>query len=379
MSLSDESPLHDFPDRAIRKLLENPANLRDLIAAVLPDLVDRFDFSRREIVPRTFLLDDWRRRESDMLFRLPFLSADELPAALVCLLIEHQSKPEPPMPLRVLVYAALYWEQEWKAWEVRREDREPLRLTPIIPIVFHTGPTPWRTSRTLADLIGGPVEVRVYAPEWSPLFLDVAEHSAEEWLRSAGEWMAAMAVVRAERAEEEAFRAVFASVLGRLEGLSEQEQVRWHDLLWFVLSWALRRRPSRERDEIFAAAEGSQAAVSHQEEIRRMSETIVETWEQEMFNREQELSNKQQELLNRQQELLNRQQELLNRQQELFNSGQLNAYRENLRLLLEGRFGPLPEGLLQQIEAIDDLERLRGLFSQALSIASLAELLDLES
>ena len=43
-----EPPLHDFPDRAIRKLLENPGNLRDPIAAVVPDLVERFDFGRLE-------------------------------------------------------------------------------------------------------------------------------------------------------------------------------------------------------------------------------------------------------------------------------------------------------------------------------------------
>ena len=36
MSLFDEPLLHDFPDRAIRKLLEDPRNLRDLLRAVVP-------------------------------------------------------------------------------------------------------------------------------------------------------------------------------------------------------------------------------------------------------------------------------------------------------------------------------------------------------
>jgi hypothetical protein len=49
MSLFDDPPLHDFPDRAIRRLLADPANLRDLLASLLPDLVDRFDFSRLEL------------------------------------------------------------------------------------------------------------------------------------------------------------------------------------------------------------------------------------------------------------------------------------------------------------------------------------------
>jgi hypothetical protein len=62
MPLFDEPPLHDFPDRAIRRLLEDPHNLRELIADLLPDAVARFDFEHVEPVDRTFLLDDWRRR-----------------------------------------------------------------------------------------------------------------------------------------------------------------------------------------------------------------------------------------------------------------------------------------------------------------------------
>ena len=132
-----DDPLHDFPDRAIRSGLEDRRNLRDLIAEVLPDLVDRFDFERVEPVPITFLLDDWRERESDMLFRLPFRAGEELPPALVCLLIEHQSKADPWMPLRILVYAALYWEREWKAWEAQRPRPAGFRLSPVVPIVVH--------------------------------------------------------------------------------------------------------------------------------------------------------------------------------------------------------------------------------------------------
>src|SRR5437867_2835257 len=64
-----DDPLHDFPDRAFRGLLEEPHNLRDLLADLAPDLAARFDFEQREILPRTFLLDDWRRREADMSFR----------------------------------------------------------------------------------------------------------------------------------------------------------------------------------------------------------------------------------------------------------------------------------------------------------------------
>src|SRR6187397_1069285 len=114
MSFFDDPPLHDFPDRAIRRLLEHPHNLRDLITAVVPDLAAHFDFERVEVLPTRFLLDDWRRRESDLLFRIPY-AADTSAAAdepvLGCVLIEHQSEPDPRMPLRTLLYVVLYWER----------------------------------------------------------------------------------------------------------------------------------------------------------------------------------------------------------------------------------------------------------------------------
>src|SRR5437870_8109245 len=116
MPLFDDPPLHDFPDRAFHLLLQDPSNLQNLLASLLPDLVDRFDFSQLEVVPPTFLTADWRRRESDLLFRLPFRAQADggaLPPVLVCILLEHQTAPDPAMPLRVLLYAVLFWEREW--------------------------------------------------------------------------------------------------------------------------------------------------------------------------------------------------------------------------------------------------------------------------
>src|SRR5438270_14009210 len=87
-----DDPLHDFPDRAFRRLLEEPHNLRDLLADLAPDLAARFDFAQREVLPHTFLLDDWRRREADMFFRLPFHDEPAASPALVCVLLEHQGE-----------------------------------------------------------------------------------------------------------------------------------------------------------------------------------------------------------------------------------------------------------------------------------------------
>src|SRR5262249_16009699 len=162
----------------------------------------------------------WRRRESDLLFRIPYHTAEGDQPALVCVLIEHQSRPDPVMPLRMLLYAVLYWEREWKEWGRQRDLGERLRLSPVVPLIFHTGPTPWKANRELIDLIGGPEAARAFAPRWQPLFWDIAEHSSSELLQATEEWLVALSVVRAERDDESQFRTTLEDALRHVQALS---------------------------------------------------------------------------------------------------------------------------------------------------------------
>ena len=170
MPIADDESLRDFPDRAIRELLRYPQHLRSLLRRVVPELADGFDCDRVRWLDRELPLDDWRRRASDLLCLIPYRIAAPHPTlsagrrgrglgegelqALVCVLTEHQSKPDPLMPLRTLLYAVLFWEREWKTWHDQPTPRATLRLTPVLPIVFHTGPRMWGSNCTLKDLLG---------------------------------------------------------------------------------------------------------------------------------------------------------------------------------------------------------------------------------
>jgi hypothetical protein len=52
----------------------------------------------------------------------------------------------------------------------------------------------------------------------------------------------------------------------------------------------------------------------------------------------------------------------------------LQTRREYLRTLLEERFGPLPEAVVQRINTTDDLERLHKAFRQAIHLPRLDDL-----
>jgi hypothetical protein len=355
MPSQNEYSLHDFPDRAIRHLLENRDNLRELIAEILPHLVDRFDFDRLEPVSREFLMDDWRRRQSDLLFRLPFRKGAEESPVLVCLLVEHQSAPDPRMPLRMLLYAVLYWEREWKQWEQEHPAGEPLRLSPILPIVFHTGRDAWRTNRELADLIEGPEELRPFAPKWPLLFWDLADHTADSLLEGAGDWLRSLALVRAEQDETEQFLAVFERFLKKLDTLADADRMRWHDLVHFGLSWALRRRPAEENQSIKDIALASYEDRFSQAEVEEMIKAF-KSFEDSLFEEGKAEGIAEGKAEGRAEGMV---------------LGAVESLRVALRDVMTDRFGELPPEVLEKIDAIDDVDRLRAAIRQVLRLASL--------
>jgi hypothetical protein len=342
MARAAPGPPHDYPDRAIRDALLYPRNLRALLRDVAPEVADRLDYDRLELVRPAYLLDDWRKRERDLLVRLPFRDGSGR-EVLVCILLEHQSTADPVMPLRLLLYAVLHWEQEWRAHEARHERGEPLRLTPVLPVVLHTGLDAWDTSRRLADLFDVPEELHAWLPEWQMPLWDLPGHTAEELLGSNEPWWQALAVARAEREPPAEFQRVLQEALRRLEPVGLSEEVYWHQLLRLVLYWALYRRPRGEHAALIDAARTSQSQVQLQEEVRTVvNETLGKTWEQELVEKGEA-------------------------------RGVLLGCRRMLRRQLEQRFGTLPQAVLDRIAAAD-LEALDKAGECVSSIASLDEL-----
>ena len=268
--MDDDPPIHDYADRMFRESLQQPDNLREFLREVLPDLADGFDVSQARLLSREYPMDDWRGREADLLFEIPWRSGDIERWALVCVLIEHQGRTDPRMPLRTLLYGVWYWERQFKAWAAIEGERPPLRLTPILPIVMYTAPRPWGSARTLAEMLDEPEAFHAFAPKWEPIFWELSERSADELLDSKGAFLQLLAIVRAEGEEPEEFERVYAESLRHLERVHGTNRVRWYDLLRVALSWSLWRRPDGERERLKTVAEGVQTSEERKREVRTM-------------------------------------------------------------------------------------------------------------
>jgi hypothetical protein len=331
----------------IRNSLRHPEHLRTFLEDAVPALAADFDCARARLLDREFPLDDWRLREADLPFEIPYRHGSEELWAVVCVLIEHQSDTDPLLPLRLLYFAVQYWDRQWRDWEKLRAPRPPLRLRPVLPLVLFTATRPWGSNRTLVDLLGEPTAFHPFAPAWQPLFWNLADRNPDALLASGKEWLQVMAVLRAQEGPGETFETVFREALSRLQSLYGRDHVRWYDLLRIVLSWALYRRPLEERDALLAAAQASQAEAQRQQEVRIMGQTIADALIAEGEARGQARGQAE---------------------------GELRATRRHLRQLLAGKFGPLPESLIQRIESVASLEGLEQALVQVQRLQSVEEL-----
>jgi hypothetical protein len=351
MSEAEQLPLHNFPDHAIRQLLEDHSNLQELLGRIIPRIAAHLDFPRMQPLPRTFWREDWRGRESDLLFRIPYRSGEGEHEVLVVILLEHQSAADPRMPLRILAYAVGYWERQWRDWE-QQASGQSLRLTPIVPVIFHTGSAEWGPRhRHLRELFDAPEELLAFVPDWQPLLWELAGQDPQSLLASAAAWLQALAVVRQEQADLPSFQHTLEQVIPHLLQLRQDQRVRGQELLWFVLSWVLRRRPRSERGSLEQALLAGIQEPTLRQEFQAMSETIEQTWEQWV------------------------QQRIAESQQQAEARGQLLTLRSTLLDLVQERFGLVPEELRQRVNVCEEAERLRTAIRQVWQVPDINQLL----
>jgi hypothetical protein len=348
-----QEPPRDWEDRVIRETLLHPAHLRSFLGQVVPHLAPGFECEQARLLDREFPWENWQRREADLPFEIPYRTAEGEKLALVFVLIEHQSDTDPLIPLRMLSFLVGYWDRQWQQWKSPPQPRPPFRLHMVLPVVLYTGRTPWGSNRALADLFGEPTSFHAFAPVFQPLFWNLADQTPQALVQTGEEWLQMLAVFRGEEEGRAEFEALFREAVHNLAALGDRDVVRWDQLLRTVTTFATSRRPTVERDTLLEVVR--QENPHRVAEIQAMTKTIAEAWMDE--GRAEGLA-----------------EGLAKGRAEGRAEGELQASRRLLQVLLEDAFGPLPEAVVQQIEATTDLQRLQAAVRQARRLQRLEDL-----
>lgn len=162
-------------DAFIRYLMSDLEVARGELRAVLPrEIAEVIDWPTLRAEPGAYVDAELRGLCSDLVFSAGFIDGCGIP---LYMLFEHQSRPDPTMPFRMLRYA-------WLAMETRGKASAGAGvLPPVVGIVFYHGARPWSVSPELRDVIYLPkgFDLGALIPRFRYLLDDVSDPNANDF------------------------------------------------------------------------------------------------------------------------------------------------------------------------------------------------------
>lgn len=153
-------------DASYKLLFSSPEVVRDLVLGFIPDdWLHSLDYSTLEKVPGSYVTDDLRQRSDDVVWRVR-TGGDWV---YLYLLIEFQSTVDHWMPVRVMTYVGLLYQDLIRGGQMILGRTLP----PVLPIVLYNGSSNWTAATDVADLIPrAPGLVAHYLPTLKYLLID---------------------------------------------------------------------------------------------------------------------------------------------------------------------------------------------------------------
>ncbi len=134
----------------------------------------QIDWSTLALVPGSFVDPALKELRTDLLFSATLAGQ----RVLVYVLLEHQSRADPFMPLRLLAYMVRIWEHE------RRERPEAKLLPAILPVVVSHDDARWSAPTSFAELLDAPPElnglIRSHMVDFEMVLDDLTEARDDE-------------------------------------------------------------------------------------------------------------------------------------------------------------------------------------------------------
>ena len=327
--------IEHFPDRSARWLFQDKENVRGLVEIVAGELVELIDFSQLSQINRSFIPDNLREQESDLVFSVPLQSESEADELLIYILIEHQSTVDSTMGFRVLFYMTQIWDSQRREWESDNVPKSQWRFRSILPILFYTGERRWHTPLTLNAIMDIPDMFSRFVPTFDILFLSVKETDESDLTKFDHPLGWLLTVLQKEHANKEAIRTALIEAMSHINTLGEEQAQQRRRAISYLLLLILHRRPADEHAELSTLVDQQIEQPSDREEVGIMAQTMAE---------------------------------------HLIEQGETRAKQEALLKLIRFQFESVPESVTNEITLIQSLARLDSLFERVLNAQTLDEI-----
>ena len=342
--------VREFADRGTKWLLESQENVSGLLQILDFNLSTKIDFSRLHDEKKSFILDNLRKQESDLVFTVPFWdekngTEDEI---LIYILIEHQSEPDISMGFRMLFYMTQIWDTQRREWERDKVPKSQWNFRPILPVLFYTGKASWDTTICVTDAMKQlPKPLERFVPHHDTLFLNVKATDKEKLTAYEHPFGWLLRIIQQENESLKELTNELELAISQLDKLPESESNQWIRAMHYILLLIYNRRESEEHTKLTDIVTNAVQDRKRRKEVSKMGRTIAQALIEEGMEIGVERG---------------------------VEKGIIQTKQEVLIDLIQFRFRDIRPEINDKIRSIQDVDRLTTLFRRALSSNSINEL-----
>lgn len=165
-------------DLSYRSLFSFPRMVEELVREFVKEpWVRKLDFKTLKRVNASYVSPEMKGREGDLVWKLRLRDGS---AVYVYLLIEHQSRVDRFMAVRLMVYMGLLYQDLLKNDELTPDGRLPL----VIPLVLYNGGARWWAPLDLSELIAcADKTAEAYVPRLRYRVIDESQYELDDLAR----------------------------------------------------------------------------------------------------------------------------------------------------------------------------------------------------
>lgn len=327
MTKHDDLP-HDIHDRGYKHLLSFWKIFQQLIEGYVDEeWKNRLDFQKSERIEKTFILEEFAKKESDVLYKVPLLGTER--EVYLYILIEHQSTVDFSMAFRVMTYLVRFWTEYYKNSDENLRTQKGFRFPPVFPIVLYNGEGAWTAATSLRELVEQGDLFTEYIPNVRYHLVDIPRIS-KEMLKEIGNVLAGVFLLEHEIHGEE-FSKAFQEALDLFDRETDDEI--WKAVAEW-LSVLLRRRHPLDAVKLMQEIDFTK---HNRQEVKTMLATMPE---------------------------------------KLIAYGEQKGIAKSIIRVLKTRFGEVPQDIIEQLGKIEIIEKLDTLLEQATLVNNLQEFQD---
>jgi len=166
-----------FHDRSYKLLFSHSRMVEELICSfVREEFVKDIDFSKLTRTFNSFVTEEFRERESDIIWQVDIKGS----TVYFYLLIEFQSTVDRFMVLRLLSYLMLFYLELIKDEKVRKRELLPA----VFPVLLYNGEEKWTAAQSIEELIHIPSRLpSIFVPSFRYYRIAENEWSSESLLK----------------------------------------------------------------------------------------------------------------------------------------------------------------------------------------------------